>query len=96
MDAAFGQKFHNIRVRQAETKIPPHGKGDDVVGEAVATEGRDRARRLPPPARPALVHLPARAVAPGLDERLLRAPLAPHAAPPLCSHQATAGSVGLC
>jgi len=90
MNAALGQEFRDVSVRQAEAQIPTHGEGNDVVGEAIAAEGRGGAVRLPSTTCCALVHLPARAVPAGLDELLPRTPLTPHAALPLSPHQATA------
>jgi len=90
VDTPFGQKLRAIGVGQTETQLPAHGERDEVVGEAIPVEGRGRAIGLTAGEGYALVDLPACAVASGLDELLLRAPLAPHAGLPLPPRQATA------
>ncbi len=40
MHTPFGQQVHKVSVEQPETQIPAHGERDDVVGKAIAAEGR--------------------------------------------------------
>jgi len=90
VDATLGQKLHNIGIGQTETQIPAHGEGDDVVGEAIAAEGRGRAWCLASPAGAATGELTAGPIVPGLRELVSLALLTLHAAPPLPRRQATA------
>jgi len=83
VDATLGQKLHNIGIGQTETQIPAHGEGDDVVGEAIAAEGRGRAWCLASPAGAATGELTAGPIVPGLRELVSLALLTLHAAPPL-------------
>ncbi len=39
LPSSFGQESRDIGIRQVEPELPADGEGDDVVGEAIATEG---------------------------------------------------------
>jgi hypothetical protein len=65
------------------SEVPTNRQGDDLVGKAVAPEGRPRPLTQPPAAPCAAVELATLPIAPGLRETLTRAPSTSHPKPTL-------------
>ncbi len=73
-DPALGQPFGDICVTETIAELPPDGERDDVVREAIATEGRCGSWCHPPSTRSAPVQLALRAISSG-PRKLLPGPL---------------------